>query len=261
MTPIEAEQELTLGSETLNFVGPPLNCRGDVELHNRSSETLRVKEVPISASGITNAENLPLTGLHLFANLGPGASIRRRVNLALHPQTPPGRYEAEVMIGKEPRKTTIEVLEAWGIAVLPEEFSIKEPAGARVARRIWVTNQGNMSWRIPDALFAPLKESHFLHRILFQSLKGTEEKGVVQVLDDFVKRMQETEVEPATVRITSSREALKPGETREVTLEIALPKDLKKHRQYSGSISLEDAEVSLDIEVVETPPPKSKAKT
>jgi hypothetical protein len=262
MTETNPEQELSIGPEHLHFVGPPMNCSGFLDLYNPSTERVRLRErLPISAPAMANAAKLLLPNVELIALLGPGGTVRTRLNLALHPQTPPGRYEAEVMVRKQARKTTIDILETWDVAVLPEAFSIKEPAGARVTRTLWITNRGNMKWQMQDALFAPLKENHGIHRNLFQSLKGAGEKGVVEVLDAFLKGMQETEVEPATVRITSSREPLEPGATREVTVEIALPKGLKRHRRYSGFLSFENSFVRLDVEVLDNPSPRSKARS
>lgn len=260
--PEVAELDLALGADPLHFIGPPGGCSAFADLHNRSAQKLNVRRLPIMAAGVRTADNLPLTQLELSALIAPGASSRARLKLALHPQTPPGRYEAEVVVGKEPRKVTIQILEAWDVAVLPEALSIKKAPGDNgLSRTILVTNRGNMPWHVPDAVFAPLKEQEGLHRNIFQSLRASGEKGLTDVLNDFVKRMQETEVEPATVRITSSREALKPGETRELGLEISLPKELKKHRRYTGSISFENAHIALDIEVFEKLPAKTKSKT
>src|SRR4051794_22206138 len=116
MTQPQAEQEIAVGPEHLHFVGPPMNCCGFVELHNRSSQRLKLRQqLPILASGVRSAANLPLANLELSALVTAGGTVRTRLNLSLHPQTPPGRYEAEVIVGKEPRKTTIEILEAWDI--------------------------------------------------------------------------------------------------------------------------------------------------
>ncbi len=259
--PEETEQNLALGADPLHFIGPPGSCSAFVDLHNRSVQRVNVRRLPIMAAGVKTAENLPLTELELSALIAPGAFSRARLKLALHPQTPPGRYEAQIVVGKEPRKATIQILEAWDVAVLPEALSIKKGPGENgLTRTILVSNRGNMPWYVPDAVFAPLKEQEGVHRNIFQSLRASGANGLTDVLNDFVKRMQETEVEPATVRITSPQDVFKPGETRELELEISLPKELKKHRRYTGSISFENAHVALDIEVFEKVPAKTRSK-
>jgi hypothetical protein len=259
--PEEAEQNLVLGADSLHFIGPPGSCSAFADLHNRSAQKLNLRRLPIIASGVMTAENLPLTEVELSAQMAPGASSRARLKLALHPQTPPGRYEAEVVVGKEPRKATIQIVEAWDVAVLPESLSIKKGADENgLSRTVLVSNRGNMPWHVPDAVFAPLKEQEGLHRNIFQSLRASGANGLTDVLNDFVRRMQAAEVGPATVRIDSSGDVLKPGETRELAIEISLPKELKKHRRYSGSISFENAQVALDIEVFEKTPAKTRSK-
>jgi len=246
-----------LGSH-LHFIGKPTLCLGHVHLRNQSPEELRIKRIPFAAPKLTGPADVPVSHVQVSARLLPGVSLQAPSRLLIPPQTPPGRYTAEVLAGNVRKPVTVDVLESWDLAIIPRGFSLKLHAGERPVCTVQLTNRGNMPWDLRRAALAPLDEKDGINRNVFQSLKNAHGAGYETVLNDFVKRLQESEVGPAKIKILCEADVLEPGETQELKLEISLPDNLRKNRHYSGEISFENARLALDMEVLENPASANK---
>jgi hypothetical protein len=249
--PVESTDEpwVILG-DRLQFLGKPAQCLGHVHLHNRSAGKVRIKRIPLVDSKLTGPAEISVSHLQLFARLLPGTALQAPAQVSIPPHTPPGRYTADALVGNVRKPVTIEVLESWDLAVLPAELGLKLQLGERVVRTVQLTNRGNMPWNIPHAAFAPLEGGDGIHHNIFLALTKTKEPTFEGVLNDFVKRMRDNEVEPAKVKILSDTEVLPPGGTLELQLEISFPDNIKKNRRYSGTVQFDNARLRLDIEVL-----------
>ena len=235
--------------EHMRFIGKPSSCLGNIHLRNRTDEKLRVKRIPLSASKLAGPVKVLVRDLEVFAVLPPGAEAHICCKIPLPPQTPPGKYSAQALMGEARKPVLVDVLESWDIALIPTELSLRPADGKRLVHTIQVTNHGNMPWEIHGAALAPLQEKNGIHRNIFLSLKNCVKGGYEGVLNDFAARMKETVVEPAKIKIISKTAFLQPGETREMDLEISLPANVKRNRRYSGEVPFENARLLLDIEV------------
>jgi len=233
----------------LSFLGKPSCCQGRVHLRNQSSEKLRIKRIPLVDSKLSGPAEVPVSGLQVFARLLPGAEVQACAQIFMPPQTQPGRYSAEALVGESRKDVTVDVLESWDIAVIPSTLSLKLAVGTHLTRTIQVTNLGNMPWEIRGAAFAPLHEQHDIHRDIYLSLKEGGKSGYEKVLNDFAARLHDTLVEPAKIKIKSKTEVLQPGETEDIELEISLPASLKKNRRYNCEVTFENASLLLEIEM------------
>jgi hypothetical protein len=237
--------------DRLQFLGKPPLCLGHVHLQNRSLEKVRIKRIPLVASKLTGPAEVSISHLQLFARLLPGTALQATAQVLIPPQTPPGRYTAEALVGNVRKPVSVDVLESWDIGIIPASLSLKFHAGERLVRTVQLANRGNMPWDLRRAAFAPLQEVGGVHRSIFLSLKETVVPNYEVVLNNLVKQMQDTEVEPAKIRILSKVDVLPPGESRDLEIEISLPDNLKKGRRYNGEVSFENALLLLDIEVLE----------
>lgn len=237
--------------DRLQFLGKPTLCLGHVHLQNQSPEKVRIKKIPLVASKLTGPTEVSVSHLQLFARLLPGTALQATAQVLIPPDTPPGRYTAEALVGNVRKPVAVDVLESWDLAIIPAELSLKFDLGERLVRTVQLTNRGNMPWNLHRAAFATLQEVDGVHRNIFLSLKETPEPSYEKVLNNFVKRMRDTEVEPAKIKILSKTDVLRPGESQELRLEISLPDNLKKNRRYSGGVSFENASLLLNIEVLE----------
>lgn len=250
VAPELADEPLVILEDRLQFLGKPALCLGHVHLHNRSDEKVRIKQIPLVDSKLTGPADVSVSHVQLFANLLPGTALQARAQVQIPPHTPPGKYTAEALVGNVRKQVAIEVLESWDLAILPTELSLKLQIGERPVRTVHLINRGNMPWSLPRAALAPLEEQDALHPNIFLSLTKTAEPTFAGVLNDFVKRMRESEVEPAKVKILSDAEVLSPGETLELQLEISFPDNIKKNRRYCGTVQFDNARLGLDIEVL-----------
>lgn len=249
--PVESEEEpLIVLGDRLEFLGKPTQCLGHVHLHNRSLEKVRIKQIPLVDSRLTGPAEVSVSHLRVSARLPPGTSLRTSARLLIPSHTPPGKYTAAALVGNVRKPVAVDVLESWDLAVIPADLSVKLHPGERLLRTVQITNRGNMPWDIPKAAVASLEEKDGIRQNMFLSLTKAEKPNYESVLNDFVKRMRDSEVQPAKIKILSEAEVLLPEETQEVKLEISFPDNLKKNRRYSGSVHFENAVVQLDIEVL-----------
>jgi hypothetical protein len=250
----------SLQREQLCFIGKPSACVGQVSIVNRSTEKVRLKKIPLSSPRLRGPIEVPLTHLPVFAYLPPGASAQVSVMLQLPPQTPPGRYAAEAVIGSELKPVLIDVLESWDIAIAPGHISLKLHEGERTSRLLQLANRGNMPWRVHRAAFASLQEVDGVHRSFSLALKNTKGRSYEELLNDFVERMRETTIESPRLKFLDGPDILQPGEMSEFEIEISCPQNLKKHRRYVGKAVFENARLSLDIELIENGVPSKKER-
>lgn len=249
--PVEsADEPWVVLEDRLQFLGKPTLCLGHLHLHNRSDEKVRIKRIPLVESRLTGPADVSVSHLQLLARLLPGTELQVRAQVLIPPHTPPGRYTAEALVGNIRKPVAIDVLESWDLAILPASLSLKPHLGERPVLTVQLTNRGNMPWNIPRAAFAPLEGGDGIHHNIFLSLTKTREPTFEAVLNDFVKRTRENEVEPAKVKILSDADVLAPGETRELQLEISLPDSIKKNRRYRGVVQFDNAALQLNIEVI-----------
>jgi hypothetical protein len=237
--------------DELHLLGTPMLCLGYVRLQNQSAEKVRIKRIPLAASKLTGPVDVPVSHLQLFARLLPGAALQAPVRLLIPPQTPPGKYSAEALVGNVRKSVIVDVLESRDLRIIPEDFHLKLHAHERAVRTVQLTNHGNMPWRLRQAALVPLVERDGVHRNISLSLRNTREPAYENVLNDFVKRMQDTEVGPAKIKIVSDADVLGPGESQNLELDISLPDNLKKNRRYTGKMFFENARLLLDIEILE----------
>lgn len=251
MPAVTGDVSWSIQGEKLHLIGKPSLCVGEISVRNLSAEKIRLKRIPLASSRMSGPSEISVSHLRVFGILPPGAAMQVPVQLPIPPQTPPGRYAAEAVIGGARKSVTIDVLESWDLAINPGEISLKLHPGERARRPVLLTNRGNMPYTLHRAAFAPLQDKDGTHRNIFLSLRhATAEPDYEAVLNDFVKRMQDTEVEPARIGILSDGRSLLPGETRDFEIEISLPEDLKRNRRYSGKATFENARLLLDIEVL-----------
>jgi hypothetical protein len=251
---------LVIEAQHLHFVGKPDRCAGFIALHNPSAAKIRIKSLPLASSRLSGPVELSVSHLRVFARLCPGASLLVPARLPIPPDAPPGQYKAELLAGKTRKPLTVDVLESWDLAVVPEEVSFKLHRQGSAKVQAQLRNRGNMPYVVPRAGLAPLQEEDGIHRNIFLAIKNTPGADYEKTVSDFFGRMRETIVEPARIKIVSGTETLGPGETGEMEIEILPPDNLKKNRRYHGAVSFENARLLFDIEVLENSTRAEKEK-
>ena len=236
--------------DELFFCGQPPFCVGQIDIRNHTVERLKIKRLPIAGLDLQTWRGTALNELEVFARLEPGETQTLPAQLLVHPQTKPGTYSGSVRYGETERRVIVEVLESWNLTVAPNRLSLKVRYGERLSRTVLIRNIGNMPYTLRRANFLPLFQKGGLHTSIFEALKAGGPEGYEKVLDEFMRRMSEKEVESAKIRIISEQSVIEPGSSAQAELEITLPAELKKNHLYLGHVSFENAELAIDLEVL-----------
>jgi hypothetical protein len=239
-----------MSGDALFFCGQPPFCLGQIDIRNHSAERLKIKRLPISGLDLQTWRGTELNEVRVFARLEPGESQTLPAQLLVHPQTKPGTYSGSVRYGETERRVVVEVLESWNLTVAPNRLSLKIRHGEPLSRTVLIRNIGNMPYTLRRANFLPLFQNGGVHTSIFEALKAGGPEGYEKVLDEFMRRMSEKEMESAKIRISSERPVIEPGSSVEAELEITLPAELKRNHLYLGHVSFENAELVIDLEVL-----------
>jgi hypothetical protein len=243
-------RQVEAGKGPVFFVGQPPFLTGQIELRNRSTERLKLKQLPLSGLPIETAGGERLNTVRLLARLAPGQRAKVPARLELSPGTPPGTYQGEIECGGKSRPVTVQVLESWKLELIPSSISFKVRSNERVSCSIQVTNVGNMPYTLHGTAVVPLRERNGPQDALCVTLKGPGVQGLEKALDELVGRLSEHDAGFATVEIKTDNRILSPGETRVVELKFHAPETLKKDRLYAGTVLFENARLRFDLEIL-----------
>ena len=232
------------------FVGQPPFLAGQIELRNRSTGRLKLKQLRVSGLSLETAGGERLNTVRVPARLAPGQRARVPARLELSPGTPPGTYKGKIECGGKSRPVTVQVLESWKLEVIPSSISFKVRSDERASCSIRVTNVGNMPYTFHGTAVAPLREKNGPQDALCVTLKGPGAQGLEKALDELAGRLSEHDAGDATVEIKTDHRVLRPGETRAVELKFHAPETLKKDRLYAGAVSFENARLRFDLEIL-----------
>lgn len=244
------EEKWGLGPGPIVLIGHPPICQGSVELINNSSERVRLRTIPLTGLDL---KSVPAPAVaKVFARLDPYDRLRAPVQVHLHQAVPPGTYAGEMLCGSQREQVVMHVLEHVSLTVKPSSIWITARPEQKVHLRLFVANLGNVNSTLQpsDVLF--LEERQELGRSLTASLKDTGKAGYEKFLDRLVSELAAAGVSPAAVKISADDLEIRPGETRELKVELRVPADLKKNRTYSGRLSFKTAHLLLQVECTAT---------
>ncbi len=252
-----SQEKWELGPGPFVLSGPPPVCEGTVELVNRSEEELELTAIAIRHIDLKSQQSPGSAAVGTFARLGPHDRSRVAMRLTLDHTTPPGRYTGELCCGSQREQVLIQVLENWDLRIVPQSVIITASPGEKLALRVLITNLGNIEFNLQNADSIYLDDDQGINRLLLNTLntaiKEAGKQGFGKFLDRFVQEWAEAVVSPATVKSQSEGRVIRPGESKEVKLEIQLPEDLKKNKVYRGRMRFKNAALVLEVECTGAP--------
>jgi hypothetical protein len=230
--------------EPLVLVGPPRAVRGEFRLENPTEERVVVREPHLRAA--TEARGRKKALVEAVRLPGPAVVMRRLVVrpkqsrpvpvlLGLDPRTPPGTYEAELVVGEQLRRVVVHVTEDVSLVIAPSELLLPNRPGEKVKKRVVFTNDGNVSIPIRSLGTVVLDEELVHCRALRGALADVGD--TMTTLDEFAAalgRRYKKLYESLVLKIQNTPVTLEPGQTRDVELTIALPDALEPRSRYSG---------------------------
>jgi hypothetical protein len=245
---VSKEEAWSLGRGPFLFSGPPLLCSGALRLINNSAEKIKVRAVALEGLALKAANGQPLQDVRVFGRLRPSEEASVVAQIAVDRHTPPGQHAGTLRCGSQQEQALIFVLPNHDLRVVPEKVFVSATPGQSITQTIFIANQGNMTFSTRKAAIVGLQQLGMAHEALAVSLTEAGGEGHVKFLDRFVQKLSEAEAQPAKVKIEVEGEEIQPGETKQVTLEIKLPPDLKPKRTYTSQIEFKNATLALEIE-------------
>jgi hypothetical protein len=142
----------------------------------------------------------------------------------------------------------IHVFENLGIQVVPGAILLRGAGGDVLHSLVVLSNRGNVTETVPETALIFLEERNWVGRSLVHALRESDEDERHQeYLDRLFRELRATVSRPSRVTVKSGAGELRPGEVRELELEVALPSELIKGRTYYGSTRFMSARLVFEV--------------
>lgn len=203
-------------------------------------------------------ENAAL-GLGMLPREGEEGSVP--MSLCLHPQTPPGQYNATLRIAGDDVEAEIDVLPERRFRILTSQIVATGSAGETVYARMLIQNEGNLAEDFSGLGRLVLQEDQQICLSLQEAISAVKSEkeeghGFVRFADQFVTSLANRQTNSARVSVAGGKRRLEGGETAELALAIKLPGDLKAGHTYVTVLNVVNA--SVGILIVATAPSTDK---
>ncbi|MDH5586049.1 MAG: hypothetical protein OEZ05_05415 [Nitrospirota bacterium] len=252
-TNIQGLKLLHDAQQPIIIYGSPGRVQGTLTIQNDSDTKLTVRSIPIQAPKLRSQTLEPLQEIRIFSRMYPSQQSRVTLDFPVDPSTPPGTYQATVLIGDQSQPVQIRISESVELEVEPDIVTVSEKDQKRFEREFVVTNVGNVPMSVGEKWVAALQGSEGMGSQVVQSMKAicqkkqdegspSREEGSVQEMLCLVANQQ-----PGPVTLTWKNLTLAPGETQVMKGVIELPDGLQPHRHYFAEFELFSASLLVDI--------------
>jgi len=254
VTKTEYHEHIGFGENEIILSGPPSSLRGFVTLHNSSDQNLFVRELPMK-----NSQNADAV-FPVHTTLKAGEIKSKNIYYSIDPHTSPGTYQMNLQIGNDNKKVTLIVHENLDVQLSPDNIVLEgiEP-GLRHTREILFANRGNIAVTIPVIKHNTLTDMDLICRNLSLAVRTNGDEGIEKTLDAFTKGLKKDITDWVDISIKEAGQAVQPGQTILLHLNITLPPDVNKNYHYTGDIRMFDQVISYTA-VDKTPVTSEKLK-
>jgi hypothetical protein len=236
--------------------GPPHALRGTLNLHNAGEARVRVRALGLAAPALRGPAGLPLTRVRVVARLDPGQQRSAQVQLELDPTTPPGTYEAEVVVGEARHPLRVVVCEGLRARIEPQQLTLFTEGELSFETTYVVENQGNVPFPTGVLCTAPLFDGDRGADPQPRQVAGAE-RTVEQALRELLAAY--APVAAGVVRIRREGGLVRPGQTRVGKAVVELPPGLRSHRHYHALLELYGVQGRIDVYTGKMPPAEPDA--
>lgn len=155
------------------FAGNTTTLEATVHLENRGRATGFDPVLRIKGGDLKDAAGAPLDRIAVSLKLDPGEAQQAVASVTLDPATPPGRHEANLVLGDRAYPAIFQVPVVTSIEITPSSFLFRESPGANITREIRIRNTGNVEVNIAG-FAAVLEEENLFTRAFLNSLERKE---------------------------------------------------------------------------------------
>ena len=254
----QAPRALMIDSEApLVLVGPPRALRGEFRLQNATAEKLSVRDAVFRSVSPTGRGKQKAVAMAVLPEAGlamrrivmrPGQSRPIPVALELDPRTPPGTYQAELMVGDQLRPVVLHVAEEFALQISPDHIVLDNRPGETIKRTVVFSNQGNVNVQVRSLGTVVLDEELVHCRALRGALADVGD--TMTTLDDFAAALgkrYKALYETLVLKVKNNVVPLAPGETQAVELSIKLPDTLEPRSRYTGYAAISTSNLTFTI--------------
>ena len=220
---------------------------GTLHLKNQGSDGLTLRSIPVQEATLKGKNATELSELRVRGRLPPQEQGQVRVNYEIDPATPPGTYEAKLMIGGEAQTVEIDIAENAELDIQPDTLTLNLAAEPRLTRSFSVTNIGNVDIRLEGKLVVPVKSDCMLETALQRGIAALSAKrstGEPQ-LGDLLRAVGAQLAGPMT--LSWSATTIEPGASKILETTLELPDNLQPHAYYYADVELFSGSVRVDI--------------
>ena len=234
----QTRQPTDTETRTIEFFGPP-------------SRMVAVGDLPVFP------ESPRITG-ELEAFLPSGRQSLRlrqagrrgaaRVYLRLHPGTPPGDHEGEIVAGDETWPIIAHVAPDARVAVLTGELAFSGPVGGKATASLAIANDGNTEITVPQAIPIGLFDDDGLEAA-FAASYAKPVKGVDGFFEVFHGKLREAHSGLQKLSITRGFGKHGPGTSFIADFALEIKPPMRPGRRYHGVASTDFGDFSVSVSV------------
>ncbi len=251
-----------LGKGPFIFIGTPPICRGEIELENPTDEKVKVRSIRTTGLKDEAPAFQGLEEVKIKTRLTPQVRSSQPAHFSIDRHTPPGTYETDIVCDDQRVPAIVHVLENPEFEVVPSRVVWRGGGGDRLTQALVIRNRGNVSHTLHDIGMVWLEEQDWVGRTFVYALREAAEKteGHQAFLDQVLEQFKKTMVHTVQVSLSYDDADFKPGDTRQVMLDITLPGSLKKGRTYFGFIKLMGKRLWVEVRCTHSGKPSKAAR-
>src|SRR5687768_16702846 len=241
-------EKLDITEEEIILNGPPSFLTGNIFLSNKDTETLFIRELPLSQSREgNNLPNMPAS-FKFTTSLLAGEERMHRISHKVPRTTPPGIYESIVHVGGKEKRLKMVIQPNIEIDVHPLtiHFTGVIPGESYYAQ-LSFTNNGNVPFKIPDVKHVNTFDEDFLSRAASLAMREKGGEGYMAMMDQLTKNINREMADWAIIKLEESGRTLEPGESIQLHVTLTLPKNVDSSKDYFGTVRLWNKELSYNI--------------
>jgi len=240
---------------TTRSAGGPLYGQGATGVHMRGVPH-RLRAVGPRLTGVSRwaTVDLAIPGVELpsplLALVQPLGTNAAEVDLTLPTMTPPGAYAGTVDIDGQALRLEIEVEPHTRLAARPRSMALRLKPATVANVEITVVNEGNVPGEIQGAYALDFVDDNTFDHGFDAAVRAELVEGQRRV-DVFFDALAQGNGGTGRLEVEEGAGALAPGQVRGLRVRLSVPKEVRLAHTYTGIWHIEDAAISIHVEVVD----------
>lgn len=245
-TTIHKEQTAT----KINFEGLTSKNRGKIKFSTNSLEPLTIA---FGSTNLRGKKNIPLSAVKLkkLPRINTDNQNFIDFKIPLSRFTPPGTHTLDILIDGKKHPVEIDIEEKVSVNTTPNRFFIEAEPGKTINKDVYVKNLGNLPVVFSDPgpiiLETDFIECRAIRHVVRHMDKN--EATLEKLLCLATEKLEEIYDEGGTIKIRLNHppKIIAPGTTEKMSLNIAIPKTLKRPNRYNGMYRFYNATLSFTV--------------